>query len=340
MESWSDSAAIRQFSAFARAHNLPIQTMLDRDLLEVMQSADSVDFVPASAIVDILQVCGMRCSVSSVGSEAVSWVNFRGGYGPLSSLWEYAPNFAAMMRVARDYIHLENGALALSVTTDADEVTVDHVLTVATRYGGTEFIEASLTLTVRLARTVLGDGWSPLRVTFAHSPPADWSRLRRFFRCPISFDAEANTLSLRHDDYHRPAANRNTRMFDFLEAHLLRNQSSPQRDLVDRVEWLIAAGLQDGGMTIEQVAARMAVSVRTLQRRLMQRGQVFEALVQRVRMRIATDYFRTARPATLTQLAFRLGYSDSTGASRFLRRHFGKGVRALSAEAASSIHGA
>lgn len=336
MELWSNSAAVRQFSAFAQAKNIQLDAVLDSDLLDVVHSVERSEFVPANTIVDILQACGTRCHAPGIGAEAASWVNVRGGYGPLSSLWEYAPSFAALMRVTRDYMHLENGALGVVLERDGDEVAINHMLMIDTRYGGTEFMEAQLTLTLRLARTVLGEAWSPLRVEFAHSAPEDPSRLRRLFRCPVDFDAERNAMVLLDEDFQRDAPGRNTHMFAFLEEHLLRDPANPQRDFVDRVEWLIAAELKDGGMTIDRVAAKMTMSVRTLQRRLMDKGWVFADLVQHARVRIATDYFRTARTATLTQLAFRLGYSDATGASRFLRRHFGKGVRALSdaAEAA------
>jgi AraC-like DNA-binding protein len=96
----------------------------------------------------------------------------------------------------------------------------------------------------------------------------------------------------------------------------------------DPMETAAAAGalvkqlLPYGHLTIEAVAVRMRVSVRTLQRRLRHWGFSFEEIVDDVRRTEAIALVRTGQHSAM-EIAFLLGYSDQPHFARAFKRWTG-----------------
>jgi AraC-like DNA-binding protein len=78
---------------------------------------------------------------------------------------------------------------------------------------------------------------------------------------------------------------------------------------------------QEGFPTLDQLAERMAVSTRTLHRRLASEGTSFRALLNAARMSRAQMWLRQGR--SVIDVAHALGYGDSANFSRAFRRHHG-----------------
>ncbi len=77
---------------------------------------------------------------------------------------------------------------------------------------------------------------------------------------------------------------------------------------------------------MEQVAAELCMTSRTLRRRLYQAGTHYNALVDELRHRLAVDWLLHS-PATVEQIAADLGYSDPSNFSRAVRRWTGESPR-------------
>jgi AraC-like DNA-binding protein len=84
--------------------------------------------------------------------------------------------------------------------------------------------------------------------------------------------------------------------------------------------------LPTGHPTIEHAARRIGVPVRTLQRRLRERGQSFSDLVETIRWKRAQ--LLLSRPgAHVNDVAKALGYADPSSFSRAFRRWAGMSPR-------------
>ncbi|KEQ53535.1 AraC family transcriptional regulator ligand-binding domain-containing protein [Sphingobium chlorophenolicum] len=322
----ADAGALRQFISFARTTGLNLDAILDAELRAIAAAAPHAERVPAHAIVDMLQICSAVARRPDLGVSFAQWGNIR-GYGPLSLLWDHCPTMADAIRVNARYGDLESRALASSLEEEAGEVAIRHVLLVPARYGGSQFIESILLLSTRLGRQILGESWCPLRVEFQHSAPSDYRIHRRLFRCPLEFGAERSAVVVSREDIHRPTPHGNAHLLAFLEQHLETVRRSMPVDFVGQVDQLIAANLASGEATMTHIAMLLRVSRRTLQRGLEQNGTNFSERLEAARRRVVEDYFRTERRPNLTLLAYRLGYSDASAASRFLRQHMNAGVR-------------
>ncbi len=92
-------------------------------------------------------------------------------------------------------------------------------------------------------------------------------------------------------------------------------------DLPSRVRALLVCG-ESGYPSVEDVAARLCVSPRTLKRRLQAHGQSFSGLLEEVRKRDALRLL-AAPGMTVTEAAARMGYSNRVNFSRAFKGWMG-----------------
>ena len=97
-------------------------------------------------------------------------------------------------------------------------------------------------------------------------------------------------------------------------------------DFVTRVSTLIRAGFLSGDVSLEQIAGRLAMSSRTLKRRLQAEGTPHSALLERGRMEMACHLLQNSR-ASMTQITGLLGYANSSAFSRAFSRWSGVSPR-------------
>ena len=99
----------------------------------------------------------------------------------------------------------------------------------------------------------------------------------------------------------------------------------------DRVRRAITLLLPSGRATIEQVAAQLGMSPRSLQRRLDDEGHQFAELLAEVRRELATAYLaNSAHP--VTTVAGLLGYASPSSFTRWFAGTFGASPQAWRAE--------
>jgi AraC-like DNA-binding protein len=97
---------------------------------------------------------------------------------------------------------------------------------------------------------------------------------------------------------------------------------SPANGTIEALKALIAQLLPNERLTIERVASRLGMSVRTLQRRLREWGYSFKGIVDDTRRRVAIARLTAGEP-NITETAFLLGYSDLAHFTRAFRRWTG-----------------
>jgi AraC-like DNA-binding protein len=148
--------------------------------------------------------------------------------------------------------------------------------------------------------------------------------LGRIFGGDVVFDAPDNTLVWRWADVQQVRRDVPQRG-DFL-VDLARNELHRVPELGDlsgQVAALLRDHLTDPSYGLEQVAGALALSPRTLQRRLKLEDTSFARLHDEQRRERAARL--VAQGASGAAIAQQLGYADPTIASRSLKRWFGPG---------------
>jgi AraC-like DNA-binding protein len=184
--------------------------------------------------------------------------------------------------------------------------------------------------TVTLLREMAGlrsGAMVALEVAFQHPavPAATLSQLEKAFACPIRFNEDEMRLVLPASLLDRPLVSTDAGLFAYLERHAetLQARVAASASLAGRVRELLAARLRQGEPDQGVVARALAMSERTLQRRLADEGATFAGLLDEVRADLGRMYLAD-RQLAIFEVAFLLGYSEPSPFNRAFRRWTGK----------------
>ncbi len=187
-----------------------------------------------------------------------------------------------------------------------------------------ESMEAILACVVRSGRFLMGRDLSPVSVELLRPERPDRSRFETFFGCEVTYGADRYALAFPRDvtDAALPSGcDVVARSADHVVGAYL-ERVDPGAEITGQVRHAAAALLGDGEVTAAAVAARLAISRRTMQRRLHDEGTTFRDVVADVRMALARKAIATG-DAPVHQLADRLGFSDVTAFRRAFKRSTG-----------------
>jgi AraC-like DNA-binding protein len=164
----------------------------------------------------------------------------------------------------------------------------------------------------------------PVLVEYAYPAPTDSALWAERFGCPVRFGAPANALEFANADITAPIPTANPLaaegLFRLLDERLVQAERS---SFAARVREMLPAMIDQGGALRDAVARRMAISERTLQRRLADEGTDFSTLVDEVRRTIAQQYLGSDR-ISVKNLSYKLGFSDPSAFHRACMRWFGR----------------
>jgi AraC-like DNA-binding protein len=254
-----------------------------------------------------------------------------------------AANVQAMLDCASRYIVVHAQANELSWRLQGAHLEITYRLTdpsVLDRRQDTEY--ALGTLYARL-REYTGGKYAPLRVDFEHSRPIDTGLHQQVFQCPLKFDQPTNRILWPAQMLEEPLLTADPRLHQSLLPGLEAERRSrlADTDLTARIGLVIEANLAVGQIGLDQVAAHLHLSKRTLQRRLGELGLEFAQLVEQIRQALAIELVSQS-VASLTEIAQQLGYNEASSFTRAFRRWTGyspRQFRQQAAEGASRLAG-
>jgi AraC-like DNA-binding protein len=284
--------------------------------------------IPARAAIRLLERSAQASGCITLGlrmAEGRALANL----GATSLLIAHQPTLRQALVALTEFRARINSTLVLHFDESADEAILREDFALRRPEPSRQSSNLALGVLMRLCCEVLGQHWAPRMACFSHAaPPADELAIfTRLFRCPLQFDSELNALVLRRSDLDRP----NPRA-DFQLAHHARRlldavMNPVERTATEDVEQLIRLLLPAGRASIQNCAASMGVTVRTLQRMLDAEATTFSDLLGAARMQLATQYLLNPR-MRITDIAEMLGYSSIGAFSRWHSQMFGKAPRA------------
>jgi AraC-like DNA-binding protein len=184
--------------------------------------------------------------------------------------------------------------------------------------------EETLAGWLSFGRWISGLDIAPTEVRFQHSAPADTSEHARIFRCPVQFDQPDNALVFPRRLLAAPLSQADAQVRGMLDAYAdrLLAELNQGHGVLDRARLELARQLPEQGPDLEAIAAALALTPRTLQRRLREGGLSFSQLVDETRQQLALHYLRD--PALeLAEIAFLVGFSEAGSLARAFRRWTG-----------------
>ena len=195
----------------------------------------------------------------------------------------------------------------------------------------TFLVRQQMKMTFTHIRDTAGTDNFPVRALFAIPEDAHAAGDAQALSCPCLHGQEANELHYPIGilDQTPELGNRLTRMMMEETCERLIGQSRISSGWSGEVyQLLLNAPSQSPSMTA--VAAQLGLQERTLRRRLAAESTSYEAIVDDVRRRLAVEYLQMTR-MSVDDVAWKVGFSDSSNLRRAIRRWTGMTISELRA---------
>jgi AraC-like DNA-binding protein len=163
-----------------------------------------------------------------------------------------------------------------------------------------------------------------MEVQFAHQPPRQTSEHLRVFGAPVSFAAPTNALVFDPEFVERQVPSADERLYPIMRRYLeqVLQEMPRETDELASVRRAVGEIMREGDPKLADVARKIALSPRTLQRRLKEQSLDFKGLVDDTRRRFSLNYLKDPQH-TLTEIAYLLGYSEVSAFNRAFKRWTG-----------------
>lgn len=185
-------------------------------------------------------------------------------------------------------------------------------------------IEALAGLWVTIGRRLTGTDWGPLEIRFRHAALSDVREHERFFHVTPVFNAEETAITFSRETMDLPVVAGQPAlrpsMVRVCEARLA--EVSGQTGLAARVRAALFEQIPRGIASKAAVAKKLALSERTLDRRLRAEGVTYRDVLDGVRRELSLIWLADAQNAVY-EVAFLLGYSEPSTFHRSFRRWTG-----------------
>lgn len=291
--------------------------------LDEAQVNDPDGRLPSAAVAALWRTALERSGEPDLGLRVALAVPF-GTYRVIDFLAASAPTVGeGLSRVAR-YFPLINASLEWTLSHEPSAVRMALGSPGDATALPRPYAEYALVVTILHCRAASGFDWPLEAVSFGFPAPPSSEAHVRALGCPVRFGQPKNELTMARSTWELPSRAASSELLRTLEEHADRMISALRSDkeLEARVAKLLAEELRGGDPSLPRIAQRLAMSPRTLQRRLDSERTTFAEILDQTRRRFAEAYVKDPALA-LTEVAYLLGFSEASAFSRAFQRWYG-----------------
>lgn len=162
-------------------------------------------------------------------------------------------------------------------------------------------------------------GSRPVDVAFPHAKPADMLPFQKHFKVPLGFDSDYAEITFPVGVLSQPVRGANAVLREILERSVSGHGIMIPVSMSDQVSRLLRMPGTSGSASFEEVASRLEMHPRTLNRRLQDEGTSYRELRNDTRLEVACQLLRNTH-LSITQIGLTLDYADSAVFSHAFRR--------------------
>jgi len=223
----------------------------------------------------------------------------------------------------RRYFRLVCAPLEIEIRDDEDPIRVVYNQTCV---GPSFSVEYSTALAVAHMRREAAGPLDVVRVRLVQ-PPEDPADFEEQLHCPVLAPADWNGFDLSRASWSVPLRRRDAALHDLLagQADAVLSRRKRSGNTSDELRHALAVRLARGdadGQSMESVAKQLAMSPRTLQRRLADEGSSYQEIVAETR-REAAERFLAESALSAAEVGYLLGYSEPAAFHRAFKRWHG-----------------
>jgi AraC-like DNA-binding protein len=180
-----------------------------------------------------------------------------------------------------------------------------------------------LTLILDMCRVNAESRICPVKASLRRPLPANPQAWNDFYGCTVKFAAAENSFTLSRADVDRLLPTANRPLAGVLDGMLTEQLAKLTKDdVVSRCRAQFLEQLASGEPSAEDIAQRLNMSSRTLQRKLAEADTTYLKLVDDCRRDLALRYISDP-DKSITDITFLLGFSSQSAFSRAFRRWTG-----------------
>jgi len=242
--------------------------------------------------------------------------------GLVGLLVKYSADVGAALRSLVRHFHLRARGAVVTLAQDGDTASLGYEIYQRLSEAIDQIADGALAFQFNILRALCGPGWVPSELRFAHREPADAGPLRRFFQCPLSFDAGQNVVVFDATWLNRRLPTDDPALRGLLLKQIEMLEAQHGADLPAQVRSVLRTALLTGHAKAEQIAALFSMHPRTLARHLEACGTQYQVLVDEVSFEISRQMLEGS-VMDIAQITQALGYADPSAFTRAFRRWSG-----------------
>ncbi len=268
--------------------------------------------------------------VSRTGNPDFGLLSGRISYIEGFHLYMYLASISRSLREWLNVIPTSSSFLGTLVTVQVRR-TADHLILEMHFSSPPNPVRCAVTDSLLLSTALLMDGFGvlpvrPVRVDFSYPQPKSIKALTDAFRAPLFFNQRVSALHYETRVLDIPQVHVSTDVYDNVKSELdffLHDHSWDAGPFTVSLYAEVRRQLPSGDCSINSVAKQLAISSRTLQRRLKERGTTFQQFLQDVKSSLAVMYLEDDS-LTIIDISRLLGYSDQNSFSAAFKSWHGK----------------
>ena len=237
----------------------------------------------------------------------------------------------ALVLFAR-YFRIVNEAVRLKLMRTPEGLDVEVEFVSLPRHSVRHNAEFGIAVILKALREMAGRTIRPRRAAFVHPRNSDLRDFERFYGCPVEFgrgpieNVSSDLLEFSNEALAIPLITADVKLLQALLPFCdmaARERSTAAGTLRAAVENEAEKLLPHGKAKAQTVAKALAMTVRTLSRRLADEGTTYAEVVDQLRRTLALQYLKEPG-ISLSQISWLLGYEGATSFNHAFRRWTGR----------------
>ncbi|AEG94671.1 transcriptional regulator, AraC family-like protein [Ramlibacter tataouinensis TTB310] len=294
------------------AHGLP-EDLSDEEML-----------LPARQIGRLLEASAKSLRCPDFGLRLAQLQDIR-ILGPIAIAIENARTVKEALDVVSKYMFVHHDGMSISTVPHRDgpgRIELCYGFRAGPQAAARQAIDLVLGGGHRILGLLGGENYLLHEVHLPYAPIAPPASYQRSFGVPVLFRQNKAALVVSGALLNAPLPHANESLRGMATDYLQKHFGAGRDGLIARVRLAIVSGLENSDASLAKVASLLALQPRTLQRRLADAGESFEAMRDDAMREAAWTYLRSSDMA-LSDIAARLGLSQQSALARSCKRWFG-----------------
>ena len=270
----------------------------------------------------LLRRCVERTGCSHVGLL----IGQDGGlhsFGLVGALVKHAPDVGTALRGLITYMRAYVHGVSMSLSVENSTALFSYQIVESGSLATDQIGDGVVVMMFNIVRELCGRDRAPWEAYFAHGKPDNLLPYRKYFRVPLTFDAQHYAVSFPARWLDLPLDNADPELRRLLQRQIGELESKFADDFPEQVRRVLRTGIPAGHSSAEQVAALFSIHSRTLHRRLIAAGTGFRELLEQEQFELASQMLENTTLG-VRQIASSLGYARADAFTRAYRRWSGK----------------